>query len=82
MKKVIPAVLLFLLLSGCAAPQLSKKRNINYRLLQLCCFINLWGPGYTVESHDLKHGKDIFDLPDDYGKNKIKVEQKLKLKAS
>jgi site-specific DNA-cytosine methylase len=46
--------------------------NINYRLkvLQLCCFTNLWQPEFFhVESHDTKNGKDIFDLPDDYGKD-------------
>lgn len=45
-------------------------QNINYRLkvLQLCCFTNLWDPDkFEVESHDTKNGKDIFDLPDDYG---------------
>jgi len=46
--------------------------NINYRqkrILQLCCFNNLWSDKYQVESHDLKSGKDIFNLPDHYGKN-------------
>jgi site-specific DNA-cytosine methylase len=38
-------------------------------ILQLCCFTNLWGPENQVESIDLKNGKDVFDLPDDYGKN-------------
>lgn len=45
-------------------------QNINYRkVLQLCCFTNLWGYGYQVESHDIRNNKNIFDLPDDYGKD-------------
>lgn len=28
----------------------------------------MWGSSFDVESHDLKKGKDIFNLPDDYGK--------------
>lgn len=44
--------------------------NINYRpkILQLCCFTNLWGPGYQVESFDLRHKKDIFDIELGYPK--------------
>jgi hypothetical protein len=36
------------------------------RILQLCCFTNLWPSGNVVESWDLKHGKDIFDITTDY----------------
>jgi len=38
--------------------------NINYRqnVLQLCCFTNLFGPRYNVESWDLRNKKDIFDI--------------------
>ncbi len=44
-------------------------QNINYRqILQLCCFTNLWGRKFKVESHDIRNNKDIFDLPDEYGK--------------
>ena len=39
------------------------------KILQLCCFTNLWGPGQTVESIDLKSGRDLFNTPRDYGKN-------------
>lgn len=39
------------------------------RILQLCCFTNHWGEDHQVESWDIKDGKDIFSLPDDYGKN-------------
>lgn len=39
------------------------------KILQLCCFTNHWNAEHDVESHDIKFGKDIFDLPDDYGKN-------------
>ena len=39
------------------------------KILQLCCFTNHWSDYHQVESHDIKNGKDIFDLPDDYGKN-------------
>ena len=31
-------------------------------ILQLCCFTNLWGTGYNVESHDLRNKKNIFDI--------------------
>lgn len=39
------------------------------RILQLCVFTNFWDPVHEVESHDLKFGKDILDLPDNYGKD-------------
>jgi site-specific DNA-cytosine methylase len=39
------------------------------RILQLCCFSNLWHPDHQVESHDLKTGSDVRLLPRDYGKN-------------
>jgi len=39
------------------------------KILQLCCFTNLWGPEHIVESIDIKHGRNIFTIPDDYGKN-------------
>lgn len=39
------------------------------RILQLCCFSDFWEPGHQVESHDLKNGSDILNLPKDYGKN-------------
>lgn len=43
---------------------------INYRkILQLCCFTNLWGSQFQVESHDIRNNKNIFDLPDQYGKS-------------
>jgi site-specific DNA-cytosine methylase len=32
-------------------------------------FTNHWGSEFEVESHDIINGKDVFDLPDDYGKN-------------
>lgn len=38
------------------------------KILQLCCFTNLWGPDHTVESIDIKSGRNIFTVPDDYGK--------------
>ena len=38
------------------------------KILQLCCFTNLWGPDHQVESIDLKHGRNVFTVPDDYGK--------------
>lgn len=39
------------------------------RVLQLCMFTNHWGSDFFVESHDIINGKDVFDLPDDYGKS-------------
>jgi Site-specific DNA methylase len=39
------------------------------RILQLCCISNLWVEKHIVENIDLKLGKDVFDLSDDYGKN-------------
>lgn len=39
------------------------------KILQLCCFTNLWGPDHTVESIDLKQGRNLFNYPRDYGKN-------------
>ena len=38
------------------------------KILQLCCFTNLWGPGHIVESFDLKYGRSVFNIPQDYGK--------------
>lgn len=39
------------------------------KILQLCCFTNYWGNGYDVESWDIKNGKDVLKMDDDYGKN-------------
>lgn len=39
------------------------------RILQLCCFTNLWSTDHEVESIDLKNGKNVLDLPDNYGKS-------------
>jgi len=39
------------------------------KILQLCCFTNLWGPDHTVISIDLKNGKNLFRCPRDYGKH-------------
>ena len=36
------------------------------KVLQLCCFTNLWGEQFQVESYDLRLKKDIFDIPQDY----------------
>lgn len=38
------------------------------KILQLCCFSNLWQPGHIVESVDLKLQTDVLYLPQDYGK--------------
>lgn len=38
------------------------------KILQLCCFTDLWGPAHIVESIDLKSGRDLFKYPRDYGK--------------
>jgi hypothetical protein len=40
-----------------------------FKVLQLCCFTNFWSDDVVVESHDLRNGKNIFDLPVDYGKS-------------
>lgn len=37
-------------------------------ILQLCCFTNLWSDRHTVESYDLRIGKNVFDLDDRSGK--------------
>lgn len=39
------------------------------KILQLCCFTNLWPDNCDVESHDIINGNDVMLLPDDYGKN-------------
>lgn len=39
------------------------------KILQLCCFTNLWSSNNIVESIDLKLGKDIFDVPVNAGKD-------------
>jgi site-specific DNA-cytosine methylase len=39
------------------------------KILQLCCFTNLWGPDHFVESIDLKQNRNLFNYPRDYGKN-------------
>jgi len=36
------------------------------KILQLCCFTDLWHSRHEVESIDLKNGQDIFDYPDKY----------------
>lgn len=38
------------------------------KILQLCCFTELWGPDHVVESIDIKKGRNIFEVPDDYGR--------------
>lgn len=38
-------------------------------ILQLCCFSNLWPSDCNVTSFDLKLGLNVFDLPDNYGKD-------------
>jgi len=38
------------------------------RILQLCCFTNLWSVNHHVESIDLRNGTNVLDLPPDYGK--------------
>ena len=38
------------------------------KILQLCAHSNWWSNKHRVESHDLILGKNIFDLPLDYGK--------------
>lgn len=38
------------------------------KILQLCCFSNLWGYDHTVTSIDLKFGSDVLQIPDDFGK--------------
>lgn len=39
------------------------------KILQLCCFTNLWGNEHYVESYDLRNNKDIFDIPLNYSNN-------------
>jgi len=39
------------------------------KILQLCCFTNLWGPTHTVESIDIKSGRNVLKLPRNYGQN-------------
>jgi hypothetical protein len=36
------------------------------RILQLCCFTDLWNSIHEVESIDLRLDRDIFDYPDKY----------------
>lgn len=36
------------------------------RILQLCCFTNLWGHDHQVENYDLRLKKDIFTVDRDY----------------
>lgn len=38
------------------------------KILQLCCFTNLWSKNHYVESIDLRLGKNVFDIAPDYGK--------------
>lgn len=38
----------------------------NMKILQLCCFTDLWNSIHEVESIDLKLGLDIFNYPDEY----------------
>ena len=40
--------------------------SANYRILELCCFTNLFGTEYDVEAWDKRNKKDIFDIPDGY----------------
>jgi hypothetical protein len=37
------------------------------RILQLCCHSNLWNTDHSIESHDLKTGSDVLNLPLNYG---------------
>jgi site-specific DNA-cytosine methylase len=37
------------------------------KILQLCCFTNLWDDRFEVESWDLRLGSNIFNCPDDRG---------------
>jgi site-specific DNA-cytosine methylase len=39
------------------------------KILQLCCFTNLWNSNDYVESIDLKNGLNVLDMPDHYGKS-------------
>lgn len=39
------------------------------KILQLCCFTNLWGPSHEVTSIDIRNNLNVLDLPDDFGKN-------------
>jgi len=39
------------------------------KILQLCCFTNLWPEHHQVYSIDLRLKRNIFDYPWDYGKN-------------
>jgi hypothetical protein len=39
------------------------------RILQLCCFSNLWPTDYDVVNIDLSTGLNVLDLPFDYGKD-------------
>lgn len=39
------------------------------KILQLCCFTNLWGLDHEIESIDLKTGSNLFNYPYNYGKN-------------
>lgn len=39
------------------------------KILQLCCFTNLWSDNHQVESWDLKLGRNIFEMSSDYGRN-------------
>jgi hypothetical protein len=39
------------------------------KILQLCCFTNHWPNTYHVESHDITNGKDVMNLPDEYGRD-------------
>ncbi|MBE3035894.1 MAG: hypothetical protein IMZ70_02255 [Candidatus Atribacteria bacterium] len=39
------------------------------KILQLCCFTNLWGTSHEVYSIDLRLKRNIFDYPWNYGKN-------------
>lgn len=38
------------------------------KILQLCCFSNKWKDSHDIENIDLSIGKDVFSLPNDYGK--------------
>ncbi len=39
------------------------------KILQLCCFTNLWPAVHQVESVDLRTGRNILDLPYNYGQS-------------
>lgn len=39
------------------------------KILQLCCFSNLWSSIHDVTSIDLKTGQNVLSLSDDFGKN-------------